>query len=405
MKFRLSLALLLPALVAGCSMTSTDDPDAPRDLRPLTAAEARVVSSGNTFGLKLFGALNAAAADENVFISPMSVSMALGMTLNGARGETQAAMRRTLAVAGLTEAEINASYRSLIDLLRGLDPEVTLEIANAIWYRAGFTPEPAFLQAGRTHFDAEVAALDFDAPSSVTAVNDWVKAQTHGRIDKIIDALEPNLVMLLANALYFKGTWTYAFDEKHTHDHPFTRLDGTASTVKMRAQEATFAYAEADGVQLLDLPYGDSLYTMTLVLPARGSDVNALAARLDDAQWNAWMARLAPQKLPVRIPRFKLEYEEELSDVLKALGMDVAFDCALADFTGIEASGGLCISFVKHKTFVEVNEEGTEAAAVTVVGIERTSVGPSFVVDRPFLLALRERHSGTVLFIGKVATL
>ena len=391
-----------------------DEPDVRRDPpRPLTTAERQVSEADNRFGLKLFRALSEAERDENLFISPLSVSMALGMTMNGASGETYAAMQETLELAGLSEEEINTSYQGLIELLTGLDPKVIFEIANSIWVREGFAVEPPFIGASQTYFDAAVREMDFASPATVQAINGWVDEKTHGKIDKIIETIDRDVVMFLINAIYFKGTWTYEFDEAETRDEPFTQHDGATVQVPMMHQETDLPYFETETFQAVDLPYGDSLFSMTVLLPREGHDADDLAAEINPERWNDWMRRFETQGVDLRLPRFKLEYEQELNDVLKALGMEVAFTPYEASFSRINdpkrtgRQDSLYIGYVKHKAFVEVNEEGTEAAAVTVVVIRTTSGGGAAVmhVDRPFVFALRERHSGTVLFIGKVNAL
>jgi serpin B len=402
------LGLLLPAalLLQGCELVSPPD-EQKAIVRSLTEGEARVVEADHEFGLNLFRAISDGAAHENVFISPLSVSTALGMTLNGAEGETKQQIQETLALAGLSDKDINESYRGLIDLLRGLDPKVVFEIANSIWYRDTFTVEPDFLDVNRTYFDAEVQALDFNSPEAVTTINSWVDDKTHGKIEDIVDQVDPLTMMYLINAIYFNGTWTYEFDEDATEQRPFTRADGTQQEVPMMAQEGDLAYYENDDVQVVDLPYGDSLYSMTVILPRKSRDLDSLITGLDRATWDEWTGNFETKGVSLLLPRFQLEYEIELKDVLSALGMQVAFAPDQADFTRINPAGELYISNVKHKTFVEVDEEGTEAAAVTSVEVRVTSA-PQYIpvhVDRPFAFAIREQHSGTILFIGKIAAL
>ena len=417
-KLLLSALLLLALFAGGCTLVEPDEADVrpSEPPRPLTSVERQASEADNRFGFKLFRALSEAERDTNLFISPLSVSMALGMTMNGASGETLAAMQGTLERAGLSEEEINASYQSLTELLTNLDPKVTIQIANSIWIREGFAVEPPFVDASETYFDAAVREMDFNSPATVQAINGWVDEQTRGKIDKIIETIDPDVVMFLINAIYFKGTWTYEFDEAETRDEPFTQHDGTDVQVPMMRQKADLPYFETEAFQAVDLPYGDSLFSMTVLLPREGHDVDDLAAEIDAERWNEWMGRFRTMGVDLRLPRFKLEYEKELNDVLKALGMEAAFDPDQANFSRIndpKRSGrldSLYIKFVKHKAFVEVNEEGTEAAAVTVVAIaiECAGCGGSAVpvyVDRPFVFALRERHSGAVLFIGKVNAL
>ena len=399
-------ALLLGGVLslAACDLFGTQ----PREiiLRDLSSVEREIVAADNTFGFNLLRALQAETPDETLFISPVSVSFALGMTLNGASGATYDAMAETLGKAGLTETEVNAAYQSLMELLTGLDPKVVLEIANSIWYREGFDVRPEFLDVNRTYFDAEVRALNFDDPAAPDVINGWVDEKTKGKIEEVIKEIGADVVMVLINAIYFKGDWAYRFDEDDTRDDTFTNADGSTTPVKMMRQHATLPMASTERYTALDLPYGDSLYSMTLVLPGEGVTVDDLVADLDADAWADLTGRLTPREVDVELPRFKIEYETSLEDALSALGMEVAFTDA-ADFSRIRESGGLKIDDVIHKTFVQVNEEGTEAAAVTAVVIVETSapIPQVFRVDRPFVFAVRERHSGTVLFLGKVMSL
>ncbi|MFC1629078.1 serpin family protein, partial [Gemmatimonadota bacterium] len=346
-----------------------------------------------------------AEGDANIFISPLSVSMALGMTLNGATGETYTAMKETLELAGLTEEEINQAYRSLIDLLTNLDPKVIFEIANSIWYREGFNISPTFVDVNQTYFDAVVRALDFSLPGAAGTINQWVDTATHGKIDEIIKSpISAATVMFLINAIYFKGLWTYQFDPEDTVIGDFYVPGGAIAEVPMMTMsDATLPYYEGNWFEAIDMAYGDSCFSMTIILPKYGLGIGDVLPDLDQDTWEEIVAGLHPIELDTfKMPKFKLEYEITMNDVLTALGMGIAFDAGLADFSRMrdDLSGGLFISKVKHKTFIEVDEEGTEAAAVTVVMIDLTSMGPSMIIDRPFIYVIRERHSGTILFIG-----
>lgn len=403
------LTLFFWLSVTGCSDNPVD-PGRSELPRNLTAQEQAIIESDNLFGLKLLSAINAVEGDTNLFISPLSVSMALGMTLNGAAGETYNAMKETLELAGLSEEEINQSYRSLIDLLVDLDPKVVFQIANSIWYRDTFPIAQPFIDVNRQYFDAVVSGLDFNDPGAAGIINQWVYDNTNGRIEEIVDSpINPLTVMFLINAIYFKGDWTYKFDVADTRDDAFTLPDGSTKQVPMMNHgEATFPYFENEVFQAVDLAYGDSLFSMTIVLPKPDQDLNTIIAELDKETWDSWVNQLIPRDLQLlQMPKFEIEYEIKLNDVLTALGMGIAFAPGQADFSRMwEGSlGSLFISEVKHKTYVKVDEEGTEAAAVTSVEMRYTSVpdNPTMRINRPFLFAIRERFSGTILFIGKIA--
>ena len=405
----LPLAVAL-ALAAACSGATEPDSNEPRPTldalpRALTAGEQRVIGAANDFSFALFRRLSAAQQSDNVFTSPLSASMALGMAMNGAAGTTYDEMRTTLGFGTTaTGAEIGESYKSLITLLRGLDPAVDFRIANSIWYRADFPVNQSFLDSGRDWFDARVSAIDFGSPAAVPTINDWVSTATAGKIPTIIETIRDDQIMFLINAIYFKGSWRTKFDAAHTIDAPFHGLGGD-QPAKLMHREGTMKYLQTADFQAVDLPYGNNAYSMTVVLPNEGGSIDAVAASLQSASWTQWMDQLRDADVDLHLPRFKLAWERGLIPDLQALGMQAAFVDGGADFTRLSPAGRqLFISVVKQKTYLDVNEEGTEAAAVTNVGISVTSmpVRVPFRVDRPFIVVLRERLSGTILFMGKI---
>ena len=407
MKLNPTILLLCITLILGCDHKKENPvaPDNPSGGN-LTPLEKSVVSSANSFGFKLFSKVNTAEVNKNVFISPFSVSMAFGMLLNGANGPTLDSLEQALGDAGLTLDEINNSYKNISSTLTNLDAKVVFKIANSIWYTIGFDVLQKFLDDNRNYFDAEVSSLDFSQPSALETINSWVNTKTQGKIPTILDSIPPEVVMYLINAIYYKGTWTYQFDPQYTKDAPFTCADGSIVSCQLMSQEATFAYYANTEMQVIDLPYGDRSFSMTVILPNAGISIDQFAATLTQEQWNTVISRLDSSKVDLYIPKFKLAYKRTLNDELKALGMRIAFSI-YADFTRISQSGGLSISNVFHKAFVEVNEEGTEAAAVTAIEIIRTSEGegsttPVMRIDHPFIFAIREHQSGTILFIGKI---
>ena len=374
--------------------------------RALTQNETQIVESGKTFGLKLFKKIVEEQPDSNIFISPLSVSMALGMTLNGADGGTYEAMRQTLEFNNLTNQEINESYQSLIELFINLDQKVLFEIANSIWYRNSFQVEQPFLDTNQAYFDAEISALDFNDPASVNIINNWVSDNTHEKIKKIIDNIYPASVMFLINAIYFRGSWSYEFDADATQIKPFHKKDGSLINCKMMQTRNAFDYYEDDEVQIVDLPYGAGDFSMTILLPKQQVELNSFIGNLEENRWQNYLTAMQSDSGNLKLPKFKVEYKLKMNDVLSAMGMAVAFSPEQADFTRINKQGGLFISKVLHKTFVQVDEEGTEAAAATVVEIKNTSVEPqqgfTMVVNRPFIYVIRERNSQSILFIGKM---
>ena len=398
---------LLPPTIPLLIATGCGDPVGPITSLPreLNLAENRLIEADNRFAFKLFSEINQQEGDKNVFISPLSVAMALGMTYNGAAGETQQAMQKTLELEGLTLREVNESYRSVIDLLRDLDPQVEFVLANSIWYRQDYAFEQEFLEVNRKYFDAEVRRLDFADPGAPQAINGWVSDKTEGKIEQIVPSpLPPDAVMYLINAIYFNGTWAFQFDQSRTSKAMFRLKDGSEATVDMMSHgsEVEVGYLSTSGLEILDLPYGGGAYRATILVPPTPQAIDTLLQELGEENWNAWIGGLDSTSISVSIPKFQLSYELEMNDVLKALGMARAFCGHEADFSKISPIGGVCISNVIHKTFVDVDEAGTEAAAVTSVGISFDSGLRSMTVDRPFVFVIRERYSGTILFMGKI---
>jgi serine protease inhibitor len=406
---RHSLLGCAAALALGACGSSTG-PDGPPPLlsalpRPLSQAELRIAEGVNGFALALLReATREAPAESNTFLSPLSAAMALAMALNGAGGETFDAMRGPLGLGELGEAEIDAGYRDLIALLRGLDGRVEMLVANSMWARNDLSLEPAFVAAGRDFFDAEIRTLDFGTPGAVEAINDWVAGKTNGRIPRLLDAIAREEVLFLVNAVYFKGRWREMFDSDHTAPGPFYGADGRERSALLMRQEATLRYGETERYQAVDLLYGNGAFAMTLVLPRPGGTPAELLASLDPASWRDLVARLGEATVHLTLPRFRLDYARSLGLDLAAIGMGIAFDPDRADFSRIAdvRPERLFLTRVEQKTFVEVNEEGTEAAAATAVGVGVTSAPLTYEmrVDRPFLFAIRERFSGTLIFIG-----
>ena len=404
------LAAAIGTLVAHCGEPSLTAPRPITGLpRALGAAETGLITADNRFAFSLFGEIaRQASPDSNLFISPLSAAMALGMAYNGAGGTTQAEMQQTLQLDGMTLDDVDQSYRSVIALLRGLDPQVAFTLANSVWYGPDprYAPTPDFLDATRTYFDARVESLDFRRPDAAPTINRWVSDQTRGKIPSIVpDPVPPDAVAYLINAIYFKGSWTTRFDGGLTRPGAFRLANGTAATVPMmtHGRMIRVGYVRANGVTVFDLPYGGEAFSMTIALPQDAGGIDSLVQGLTNERWSGWIAGLDSGSFEVFLPKFTLTYGLTMNDVLKALGMPSAFcDSPHADFTRMNASGALCITNVRHKTFVDVNEEGTEAAAATSVEVGVTSLPPSLVVDRPFVFAIRERLSGTILFLGRV---
>ncbi len=400
------ILLLLVLIFTQCQNKNPIKDETPPESTPeLTAIEKQVTEVDNYFGLKVFTQLASATPTKNIFISPLSVSMALGILYNGTDGTTREAMHQTLKYGDLNDEQINQSYRNLIDILTKLDNQVAFQIANSIWIRDKFTVEPDFITLNRIFFDAEVNRLDFSKNEAAQIINSWIEAKTNGKIkDMVKPPIDPLTMMFLINAIYFKGTWTYKFDASQTSTRPFYLMDGNSVVCPMMVQTCTYYYYSNDQVEIVDLPYGRGNFRLTIFLPQPSVSLQTLNDSLTNDNWNDWLSRLQEHNLTIYFPKIKLSYFTSLTDVLSHLGMSIAFSPS-ANFQRINPRENLYISDVKHKSFLEINEEGTEAAAVTIIEVGITSVGDHQIIvdiNRPFLFAIREKTTGTILFIGQI---
>jgi len=413
MKFKKLFNLTLSALtIAALFLTCQSDVVGPGQIdgelpRELNTLEKQIVEADQSFSYDVFRqTVSYDEESENLFISPLSISTALAMTLNGAEGETLEQMKKVLHLNGMNIEDINQAFQSLIGLLITVDPKVKMNIANSVWHEQDLPVNDSFLQRLEEFYEAEVAALDFNDPESVDIINSWVDEHTDGKIEKIINKIPPEMVMYLINAIHFKGDWLSKFDKDDTRKADFNLENGETVQVDMMNQEEQFAVHFSEDVRMIELPYGDSLFTMSVLMP--GNPETPLDQFIDEKitkqNLTDWRSNLRVADVPLELPKFEMEYEIRYNDILKAMGMGRAFDEFLADFSGIAdvSPENLYISEVRHKTFISVDEEGTEAAAATSVGIGETSLPPSMIVNRPFVFIIHERESGANLFIGKM---
>jgi len=399
---KITVLILLSLIFNSCS----DSLIQPQVYRPVTdylsKEDIKVLASSGNFGIKIFKTINENDKNKNLFISPLSLSYALGMTLNGAGGQTYQAMISTLELSGMPLEEINSSFKNLSQILRDIDPKVTFLTANSIWYRREYDFEDDFIQRNIDYYEAIVSGLDFNDPASVAIINSWINDNTGGRIPRVIEKIDRATVMFLINALYFKGIWQKEFNKENTVEDFFFSEEGERINCRKMVKKEEYLYLETEEFQAVDLPYGQGNFSMTLFLPAEGIYLDDFISNLEASEYSDWLEQFDRRELTLRLPKFKFEYEIELSDALKILGMETAFGPD-ADFTEMYVEGGLFISQVIHKTFVEVSEEGTEAAAVTVVVIDRISLNDdSLDFSRPFIFIIREKETGSILFMGKV---
>jgi serine protease inhibitor len=397
--------LLLAVLCLGaCKKGNNDIPDlGPGKDLVLNSLEQQQALTDNSFSLKLLKQVaTTSITNKNLMLSPLSISMAIAMTSNGSNGATLEGIRNTLGFNGFTEEQINSYYQHLITDLPALDPKATVKIANSLWYRNNFEVAPPFLQTNTNYYKAAVEALNFNDPASLTKINNWVNSQTNGKIPTIIEEIPANAIMYLINAVYFKSVWQYPFDKSKTAKSPFYVSPTSTVQADFMNANTTFKMGGRLDASVYELPYGNGKYSMVVVMPTADKTVNDLISTLDTTKWKGWLANLNTVTRDIKMPKFKFAYDITLNETLKALGMATAFDEHAADFTRINNKGGLYISKVKHKSFIEVNEEGTEAAAATSVEISFTSAPQSVIINRPFLFAIREVNTGLILFSGVV---
>ena len=399
------IGVVMLSICTGCKR----DTETIRDIiPPLTGTiEPSVVEANTKFSFNLFNEILNAEQNKNIFISPFSVSVALAMTLNGAADATEQAMTETLQLQDNDSEAINTSYALLLRALKASDPKVALTIANSLWVRQNFTFNQDFLQRNTDYFGAEVSTLDFNDPNSVNTINQWVNTNTNGKIEKILEKIDPAEVLYLINAIYFKGAWQTEFDPANTRDNPFHLANGSQKQVPMMNREDKYPFYYTSNFTAISLPYGDGRVSMYIFLPSQNSSLDQFLENLNAENWENWLSQFGKRKVWIQIPKFKIEYGTNLDGVLKALGMGIAFDENAANFSRMlpkEATiiGNLFISRVDHKAYVEVNEEGTEAAAVTNVGISITSAPPQFIANRPFFFAIHDNETKVVLFMGTV---
>jgi len=394
------------ALVMLSIACTNDTENQPVTLITPSEKSARIIAADNQFGFELFQKVNASLDEpKNTMISPMSVSLALAMVYNGTDGNTKKQIEDMLHKSNLTTDDINQSYKDLVAALSSHDPKVELSISNAIFYRNTFPVKDAFKTTNQNYYDAEVSGLDFSKTNeTLNTVNGWVNTNTKGKIDKIIEQVSGDDIMYLLNAIYFNGEWKYRFDTEKTTDRPFTKEDKTTVQVPTMTIEKPFNYYSHQSFELLEMPYGNGKYSMLIFLPETGKTTDEVISLMTAENVNDWISRLTEQKKEVFLPKFEFKFDDSLVDELTALGMTDAFDETKADLSGISEAAKLIITEVMHKSYIKVDERGTEAAAVTGITVGVTSVQPdiSFRVDRPFVFAIREKDTKSILFIGKV---
>jgi serpin B len=312
-------------------------------------------------------------------------------------------MAKALELQGMSLEEVNQANAALLKRLNNLGEDVLLNTANSLWAREREEFKEDFLKRNQEFYDAKISTLDFSDPKASSIIDAWVKEKTGGKIEEIAGEIPGGAILYLINAVYFKGAWAVRFDKQHTRESDFTLLDGSIKKVPMMfASAKSFWFLKGDNFDAVGLPYGDGKLRMYVFLPHRESSLKELHKDLSVASWNEWISRFRQTELNVFMPRFSLGYEIVLNDALTSLGMGIAFDGGAADFSGMCPGGGVWIDEVKQKTFLEVNEDGTEAAAATAVKMKRGAPPTRVYVDRPFFCAISDNETGAVLFMGSI---
>jgi len=395
------LIIIAPVLLVSCESEPIEK-ETPKI--NLTRKAAEIIRADHAFGFELLQEVCRISELENIMISPMSISYALGMTYNGAAGTTLDAFNDVLHFGELTNQEVNESYKDLMDQLLNLSDEVEFALANSIWFKEGYPVLEEFIKTNEDYFNAAIREADFSDPKTLDLINGWIEEQTNDKIKDMLDQIPQDVIMYLINAIYFNADWKYEFPKEDTYEGEFKLETGSQTTVDYMVLEGDFLYTSNDDFTAVELPYSDSSFSMLVMLPQEKNSVSSLIESLDMSIWDSWFEHSQRLGIRVVLPKFKYEFKNLLNDPLKNLGLEVAFTDA-ADFSRI-APRNLSISRVIHQSFIDVQEEGTEAAAATIVEIkELSSPGGShisFHADHPFLYLIKENSTGAIVFMGRL---
>ncbi len=401
----LILFMALTSLTASSCNTPFEEPEIPaeRQYFDFSKTEAQMAEDVNSFCFHLFQSLGKPYDSENSFVSPFSLSLALSMTAIGADGITAQEMLNTLGFESYTVEDMNSYFQKLTEGLGQVDKKTVFEVANSIWVNPELKVYKDFIHQAEKYYASEIKTADFAKKATVDAVNQWCSDKTHGKINRILDEPDASIMMALLNALYFNGNWSFEFTRTEKGD--FTDIDKHLQRVDMMHAHHNLPYAQSRHFQMVELPYGNEAFAMDILLPDPELSWEQVTDSLNSDEWKELTASLFDREVNLTLPKFKMEFDITLNDILKAMGMEKAFSTD-ADFSKMSPMP-LAIDQVRQKTFVDVNEKGTEAAAVTIVTSKLTSIGPAheriidFHVDRPFIFIIRECSSQNILFIGQ----
>lgn len=405
--------LVLASIATSCALMKGEDIAGANIPAPNPAVTSRVSSATDDFGFRLLKALAKDPA-QNTIISPLGVATAFAMAYNGAAGATKTEMAKTLALGSLGDDDINRANHYMMHTLAEADSAVQTEIANALWVQKDYPINPDFRTVCESFYDASAASLDFigDPAGAAAAINSWVDKSTHHRIPVLVEKIKRDTRLILTDAVYFKGIWSSKFKIAQTRPRPFHLISGDSRQTAMMDQSGDYSYLENQDFQAIRLPYGNKRYAMYVFSPRKMAGLPDFIRSLDETHWTQWISQFRQRSGEIVLPKFETTYSKRLNDTLKEMGMRLAFDSRAADFSRIplHPTPGtvLYISEVEHKTWVKVDEEGTEAAAATSIRmIAPVVVGASMppfvmIVDHPFFFAITEQQSGALLFAGIV---
>lgn len=401
MKYLLSLLIISSFIFQSCNSDSIEEDKKPEPFNTV-AKGAQVVKANNKFAFSLFKEVALNEVEANFMISPVSASLALGMVYNGAEGETKQAFATIFNYGDVTLKETNEVNKSIIEHLSYSGNGSTFNVANSLWIRNTFPVKDNFVNANKDYYDAEVRNVDFNDPTTLDLINNWVANKTDNKIPKVLNEISPRDVLYAVNALYFKSNWKYQFKTENTQELPFYDENGTSNNVAMMNMEQNLAFYGNETFTSVILPYQNDAYQMTLLLPNENKKVSDVVSILNQENWNNWQPQYHETKIQLTMPKFKSSYRKKLNEPLINLGLGVAFS-NYANFSNL-SNQPTKISFVLQKTFIDVNEVGTEAAAVTIVGIVYTSAPEltKFTLNKPFLYVITNKETGAICFMGKV---
>lgn len=388
-----------------CDKVETEEPvDNPYKKLELSTRSSEIVRQGNDFAFRFLENINKSTSGDYV-ISPLSMQFLLGLILDGAKGETADEICKVLGYGSGDVDGVNEFCQSLLKQLPELDKKTKLALANAVVANKSFPLLDSYKSMVKEYYNAEVSNMDFSKNKETTKmINKWCSDNTNGLIPEIIKNVDPTMLAYLMNATYFKSQWKEKFPKGSTAKAPFTSVDGSQVSVEMMRNEKHFNYQDNDVIRVVNLPYGNGAYSMMVILPAEGKTLEDVTEYLNAESWADFKRSMVRCHVDLWLPKFETKFEIKLNDILSEMGMPSAFDSKKADFTAM-SKAALCLSFVKQNAVIKVDEEGTEAAAVSFAGMATTSAGPGqhivFHADKPFLYLITESSSGVVLFAGK----